>query len=41
MNKEKLIKVGLGSFALIASTVAAAFATKIIVDAIVDDEEEE
>ena len=40
MKKDKLIKIGLGSLALVASTVAAAVATKIVVDAIVGDEEE-
>lgn len=40
MDKKKWIKVGLGSLALVASTVAAAVATKLVVDAIVGEEEE-
>ena len=40
MSKKKVIKIGLGSLALIAGTVVAAVATKMVVDAIVGDEEE-
>lgn len=40
MNKKKWIKIGLGSLALVAGTVAAAVATKLVVDTIVGDEEE-
>lgn len=41
MNKKKWIKIGLGSLALVVSTVAVAVATKAVVDVVVGEEEEE
>ena len=40
MSREKWIKIGLGSLAIVVSTMAAAVASKLVVDAVIGDEED-